>query len=236
MEEEVVVEETTLEVGGNDQKMRIRIVGHGEEDPSQFMLHKDNWRIHPDSQAAALGGLLSEVGFVQAVIVNLRTSPEWGAERYVKTLIDGHLRVALAKKHGEAKVPVAYVDLNQSEERTVLATFDPVGELAVPDQVKLDEILVDVQVRDASLVKLIDKLGGEGGNTQLDLGVPTPLPDVDIEGVSTERIRCIIVFEDMSELNDFYQRFNRQPDTSKILWRYSDLSEVSETDVAPDES
>lgn len=70
----------------NGTAWRSRIVGTGEEAPDQLLANPRNWRIHPKAQQDALAGVLSEVGWVQNVIVNQRTG-------YV---IDGHARVALA--------------------------------------------------------------------------------------------------------------------------------------------
>src|SRR5690606_4570024 len=50
-----------------------RIVGSGEEAPDQLLANPANWRIHPQAQQDALAGVLSEVGWVQQVIVNQRT-------------------------------------------------------------------------------------------------------------------------------------------------------------------
>ncbi len=64
---------------------RNRIVGHGEEDADQLLANPANWRIHPRAQRDALAGVLSEVGWVQDVIINRRTGH----------VVDGHLRVSL---------------------------------------------------------------------------------------------------------------------------------------------
>lgn len=121
---------------------RNRIVRTGEDRAGNFIAHPGNWRIHPRSQQTGLGSVLDTVGFVQDVIVNLRTSEEWGADRNVETLLDGHLRVTLALRKGEdTLVPVKYVDLTPEEERIVLTTFDPLGAMAVTDKDKLSELL-----------------------------------------------------------------------------------------------
>jgi len=222
MGEETVVEQA-------EGSWRNRIVGRQETDPAKLMAHQDNWRIHPAGQAGAMTGILDEVGFVQDVIVNLRTDPAWGGQQNHKVLLDGHMRVALAVEKKEPTIPAVYVDLNPDEEKLVLATFDTVGDLAVPDREKLDDILVDVQAQDLNTRKLLEQLSSEAGVTDVDLdNKPDSLPFLDIEGVSTERLRCIVVFEEESELADFYQRFGREPDTNKILWRYSDLAGAGE--------
>jgi hypothetical protein len=90
------------------------------------------------AQQEVLGGLLGRVGFVAPVIVNLRTDQAWGRDRHVETMVDGHLRVQLAlSRDEETPVPVVYVDLTPEEETAILATLDPVGDLAGTDHEKL---------------------------------------------------------------------------------------------------
>jgi hypothetical protein len=121
----------------NIKAWRNRIVGSGIEPAGSFLANDKNWRVHPKPQQDALGGVLSEVGWVQQVIVNKRTSEQWGKDQNVETLVDGHLRVTLALRAGEeTEVPVLYVDLTPEEEDEVLATLDPIAALAVPDKGK----------------------------------------------------------------------------------------------------
>ncbi|OHD24536.1 MAG: hypothetical protein A2064_00570 [Spirochaetes bacterium GWB1_66_5] len=126
-----------------------RVVGTGTVPAGQLLANPGNWRIHPDVQADQLGAVLGAVGFVQTVIVNRRSSPAWGKDRHVETLVDGHLRVHLALARGEeTPVPVSYVDLKPAEERLILAVFDPLSALAGRDDEKLaslrEEVLVDL--------------------------------------------------------------------------------------------
>ena len=113
---------------------RSRIVGHGEAAPAELVPNERNWRRHPPSQQKALAGALTEVGWVQQVVVN-RTSGR---------LVDGHLRVELALARGEPAVPVTYVELSEDEERVVLATLDPLAAMADADATKLAELLRDL--------------------------------------------------------------------------------------------
>lgn len=134
-----------------------RIVGHGEEDPSQLLANPANWRIHPKAQQDALAGLLDQVGWVQDVIVNQRTDH----------VVDGHLRVSLAISRQEPTVPVVYVDLSEDEERLVLASIDPLAAMAVMDKDALGELLASVEAGDAALAAMLAGLGatetvGEG--------------------------------------------------------------------------
>ena len=119
---------------------RNRIVGEGEEAPDQLLTNPQNWRIHPRSQRAALDGVLSEVGWVQRVVVNRRTGH----------VMDGHLRIDLAMERGEKTVPVVCVDLSADEEALILATLDPLSALAFADKDKPDELLREVKSGDAA--------------------------------------------------------------------------------------
>ncbi|QSX32477.1 hypothetical protein JYB87_11945 [Shewanella avicenniae] len=115
------------------QQWENRIVGSGTEDPAQLLANPFNFRKHPKHQQDALNGVLSEIGWIQDVIVNQTTGH----------LIDGHLRVELAMKKGE-QVPVKYVELSEREEKIALASIDPIGALADQDQALLDELLADI--------------------------------------------------------------------------------------------
>ena len=122
-----------------------RVVRTGTVKAGTLLANPGNWRIHPGAQQEALGAVLEQVGFVQAVLVNLRRHPDWGESRFVETLVDGHLRVQLALSRDEdTELPVTYVDLSPGEEAAVLATFDPLSAMAVTDREKLDELLATV--------------------------------------------------------------------------------------------
>jgi DNA modification methylase len=112
-----------------------RIEGHGAEPPENLLANPLNWRVHPSFQQEAVRAALDEIGWIQQVVVNQVTGH----------VIDGHLRVALAISKGEAQVPVTYVKLSPDEERLALATFDPLGSLAVADDDLLQELLRDVR-------------------------------------------------------------------------------------------
>lgn len=130
-----------------------RITGYGEESPDQLLANPKNFRMHPKHQQDALAGVLRDVGVIQDVIVNQRTG----------FLIDGHLRVSLALRDGQAAIPVKYVDLNEAEEALVLATFDPISAMAATDAAKLDELLRDVSTGDAAVQQMLDDLAQAAG-------------------------------------------------------------------------
>lgn len=111
-----------------------RIVGEGDEAPDQLMANPRNWRIHPVGQQDTMANTLSELGWIQRVIVNRTTG----------NVIDGHMRIALAISEGENTVPVTYVELTEQEEAIALATFDPITAMAVPDPEQFDRLIADI--------------------------------------------------------------------------------------------
>lgn len=142
------------------QVFQSRIVGHDDVDPEQLVANPKNWRIHPRGQQDALEGALSEVGWVQGIVVNRRTG-------YV---VDGHARVTLALRNGDATVPVTYVDLSEEEEALVLATLDPIGAMAVADTHLLGELLEGVRTTNDDLQALLNDLA---------LGQHSAVPSLD---------------------------------------------------------
>jgi DNA modification methylase len=132
---------------------RNRIVDHGNEPLDAILFNPANWRIHPKQQQDALTGVLSEVGWVQDVIVN----------RVTGHLVDGHLRCQVAARNGEATIPVVYVDLTPSEEALVLASIDPIAAMAATDKAKLDELMQQVQSDDARVQAMMAGIAEKEG-------------------------------------------------------------------------
>ena len=147
-----------------------RIVGHGEEAPEGLLANPANWRLHPKAQQDALAGVLSEVGWVQDIIVNRRTGH----------VVDGHLRVSLALREAARSVPVVYVDLDPAEEALILATLDPLAAMATTDEAKLAELLADITLPDEAelegLAGLLDSLGPHEPTTGLTDPDEVPAP------------------------------------------------------------
>lgn len=140
-------------MGKQNNAYRNRIMRYSEEPPDQLLANPRNWRTHPGSQAEALRGVLADVGYVQAVIVNERTGH----------LVDGHLRVQEALKAGQATIPVVWVDLSEADEAEVLATLDPLAAMAGTDSAKLDDLLRDVSTDSAAVQAMLDTLATDAG-------------------------------------------------------------------------
>ena len=111
-----------------------RIVKEATVDPALLLEHPDNWRRHPQAQRVQLEAVLEGIGWIQSVVVSERTG----------RILDGHLRVDLAKGRGES-VPVSYVDLSEEEERAALATFDFISSQAESDKESLERLLQEIE-------------------------------------------------------------------------------------------
>jgi len=161
------------------RKWRNRIVGHGEEDPTQLLANPKNWRIHPKAQQDALAGVLAEVGWVQDVIINQRTG----------FVVDGHARVAMAISAGE-RVPVVYVDLSEEEEAVILATFDPISAMAAKDEEIFEELVRGMDECFRALVAATEAEQSRPGPQAGEDDVPeTPINPVSRAGVGSVRRR-----------------------------------------------
>ena len=132
---------------------RNRILRYEQVDPETLKPHLSNWRLHPKRQEEALAGALSQVGWVQTVMVNQRTG----------NMIDGHLRVKLALRRREPEIPVIIVDLSEREEKMVLATLDPIAGMAGTDNERLKELLSEIETTDSAVQNMFNQMAEEAG-------------------------------------------------------------------------
>jgi hypothetical protein len=151
------------------------MVKTAQVDPFTLLENPANWRIHPDHQKQALTDILTEIGWVDDVIVNINTG----------LIVDGHLRVWVAREQGEATIPVTYVDLTEDEEALILSVLDPIAELAQTDEDALIELKTKLaqaksfalgvlyniaQARTALQVDVKERKERGAGNTMLRIG------------------------------------------------------------------
>ena len=100
-----------------------------------------NWRLHPESQVSALRTMLERVGWVDTILVR---ETDQGL-----MIVDGHMRADIAE---DAMVPVVVVDLSEQEAREVLATYDPIGQLADVDSAALQALIDQLPDEVAGLI------------------------------------------------------------------------------------
>lgn len=131
-----------------EETYRNRVIGTGIEDLDQILFNPENWRTHPKQQQEALKKTFKSVGIVQPVLVNQTTG----------RLVDGHLRCQLAAREGQKQIPVTYLDLTEEEERIILASLDPIGEMASTDKQKLNELLNQIRSQDDAILALLKEI------------------------------------------------------------------------------
>lgn len=124
------------------------IIGHEMVDPEQLLANPKNFRIHSKQQQDAMEAALKELGWIDEIIVNQRTG----------VMINGHMRVRIALRAGEATVPVRYVDLSEEHENLALATFDNVSGLATIDRDQLSSLLQETNSESDILSAFLDSL------------------------------------------------------------------------------
>ena len=110
--------------------------------------HPKNWRVHGETQKAALRGLLTEIGYADACIA--RELPDGTLQ-----LLDGHMR---ADESPKQKIPVLIVDLTDEEAEKFVLTKDPLSSLAETDPEKLSALAAEVETQSEALRALIDSL------------------------------------------------------------------------------
>ena len=124
------------------------IVGEGMVKSSDLLANPHNWRIHPQKQQEALKSSLSEIGWIQRIIVNRRTGH----------VVDGHARAEQVISAGEQEVPVIYVDLSEEQEKLALAVLDPISAMATADKQMFTELIEDVNTGEAALMELLSEM------------------------------------------------------------------------------
>lgn len=109
----------------------------------------ENWRLHPVAQTSALLGMLTEVGFADAVLAR-------ELEDGTLELIDGHARQSLAGPND--LLPTLILDVNEEEARKLLLTLDPISAMADRDRSRLASLLDHVDTQDARATALLDAI------------------------------------------------------------------------------
>lgn len=128
-------------------QIKDRITGLRRVKAADLLPSPKNWRTHPTSQTAALKGVLSEVGWANAVLA--RETPDG------LMLIDGHLRSEVA---ADQEIPVLVLDVTEAEADLILATHDPLAGMAEANKDALAELLDDLAPKSAALADLLESM------------------------------------------------------------------------------
>jgi len=136
-------------------KKGSRVKEHRRVAANTLIPHPQNWRIHSAEQESAMREIVDRLGGM-AGSVHAYESARYGG----LTLIDGHMRRQLA---GTGEIDVEVLDVNDDEADLLLATFDPVSDMAGRDEemlgaliAKLDLSGIDDMFRDMQRIGLVD--------------------------------------------------------------------------------
>ena len=162
--------------------------------------HPRNWRTHSDRQRDVLRGVLAEIGYADALLA--REKSDGSLE-----LIDGHLR---AETTPEMLVPVLVLDVDEGEAAKLLATLDPLANLAGMDRDALAEVLAETTTDSAAVHTLWDELLAA---TATELPPAAPLPEVakDLPLVEVPELYQLIVdCADEAEQQGLYEELHER--------------------------
>lgn len=154
-------------------KIRDRIKEFRRVKASELLPCPRNWRKHPEAQQNALRNILAEVGIADVLLV--RETPNG------LMLIDGHLR---AETDGDVEWPVAVLDVTEKEADLLLASVDPIAEMAEPDPEKLADLLSTLDIESEELKALLEAKAGVDAEPVEGLTDPDEVPEVPDEPVT----------------------------------------------------
>lgn len=154
-------------------KIKDRIKEFKRVKSSELAANPLNWRTHPDHQRKAFRGILDEIGIAGAVVA-YQTSQGL-------RLIDGHLR---KEEYGkDTPIPVLILDVTEEEANKLLATFDPISDMAGMNNEALNSLLESVAFNSDDVNLLLDSLK----KTELPLEAQeSSTEEVDVDGFDME--------------------------------------------------
>jgi hypothetical protein len=139
---------------------------------SELRANPKNWRKHPEQQRRAMESVLERIGYADALIAREDENGDL-------ILIDGHLRTDIS---GDDEVPVLILDVNEEEADMILATMDPLANMADPDEYALEVLLKSLGHTD--LAPVLAVIGQEFdldlGFTDLEFDPETDLSDFEM--------------------------------------------------------
>jgi ParB-like chromosome segregation protein Spo0J len=139
-----------LSSAANQLRIRDRIRELRRVPAKDLLPNPRNWRRHPKAQADALRGLLTEIGYADALLARQLSNGKL-------MLIDGHLR---AETTPDFEVPVLILDLDEAEADKLLLTLDPLASLAESNAERIGALLQTVKTDSPAVEELLRRTAG----------------------------------------------------------------------------
>ena len=172
------------------EKSIDRINGLKRVSPNKLLAHPDNWRVHSEYQRSVLNDAINEIGWIKPIIVSKKSG----------LILDGHLRVSVAKERREKTVPVIYVDVDESQEKIALASLDSITALADIDYEALQRVTEGSPVEGNGLSSLLADLTDEAVSalSNLDAGIPSVGGRSKLTSHKRASVKVVIMIDDVS--------------------------------------
>ncbi len=145
------------QVAQSSQAFRDRIKELRRVKASELIPNPHNWHEHPIEQRQDMVGVLSEIGYADALLA--RELPDGSL-----MLLDGHMRSDIAE---DDIVPVLIVDLNEKEAKQLVAVHDMLGKKARTNDDVLGDLLAEMEAEDADMRRMLDEM-----RSDLEFGIP----------------------------------------------------------------
>lgn len=169
----------------------------------ELLPNPKNWRMHPREQQDALRGVLSEIGMADAVLARELADGQL-------MLVDGHLRTDVAV---DAKIPVLVLDVTEEEADKLLATMDPLAEMAEMNKEALGDLIGNVESTNAAVADMLESLAKASGMFERELvdddtkGGNRPededSEEVDVEPPAVAGVRMVQLFLNETSIQEF---------------------------------
>lgn len=137
-------------------KIQDRIIELRRVKSSELRPNPRNWRTHPEHQADAMRGILSEIGYAAALVA--RELPDGSL-----MLIDGHLRAEIMP---DQIVPVLVLDVNEEESDKLLLSIDPLAAMAQTNAEAMNQLAASVETNNEALKRMFE--GMQASNAIVD--------------------------------------------------------------------
>lgn len=111
--------------------------------------YPDNPREIDKSQFEKLKKSLTEFGFVEPLVVNLRQDDSYKPEEKIPTLVGGNMRWRAAKELGLKEVPIVEINLNRNKEAILNIALNRIT--GKWDISKLEKLVYDLSSEDLKL-------------------------------------------------------------------------------------
>lgn len=170
---------------------------------SELVPNPRNWRTHPDPQRDALRGVLSEVGYADALLA--RELDDGRLE-----LIDGHLR---AETTPDVLVPVLVLDVDEAEATKILLTHDPLAGMAGIDSQRLDGLLGETDFKSPAIVAMLADLEDAASQAIHGFASSNDRPEVSIP----EAFQVVVECRDEDEQQEIYERMRKEGYKCRVL-------------------